>query len=206
MLTGAANPSSYSMMLSCNSGVYSTSYCCGGAFSNNSRYNQNCCDRSFDVDLHPFGSPYAPAVGIPLFGASKVYDQFTVVNLTDSSENTRCNASAATASGDVSKPGVTTSSDHSVAVGVGVGIPLGILFLASLGLFFRERSRTKHVTMLLQEKNLALHESSNDDFRRYQYEVSDPPRELGSTLKKPSELHSTPVIELQPNEARSRPL
>ena len=205
MLTAEANPSSYSMILSCNAGVFPTSYCCGGDFQNSSRYNQNCCDESFDVDPHPFGSPYAPAVGIPGFGASKVLNQFSVANSTDQVENAHCNVSTTAAPGNFSKPGVTTSSDHSVAVGVGVGVPLGLLFLTSLGLLFRERSRTKHVTMLLKEKNLAPHAFKNDDFRQYQYEVSGPPRELGSTLKKPSELHWIPLTELQSTEAERRP-
>lgn len=202
MLTGAANPSSYSMMLPCNSGVFSTSYCCGGGFTNNSRYNENCCDKSFDVDPHPFGNPYAPAVGVPLFGATSVHNQFTVANSTDQSASASCNASTTAAPGNSSKPGITTRSDHSVAVGVGVGVPLGLLFLTSLGLLFRERSRTRHVTMLLEEKKFAIHDLNNDDFRRYQYEASGPPQELGSTLKKPSELHSIPVTELQSTEAK----
>ena len=176
---------------------------------NNSRYSQNCCDKSFDVDPHPFGAPFAPAVGIPRFGASHVYNQFTIANSTDQFANASCNASTTAAPGNFSKSGVTTPSDHSVAVGVGVGVPLGLLFLTSLGLFFRERSRTKHVTMLLQEKNVAPHESNNDDFGQYQYEISGPPRELGSTigstLKKPSELHSIPMTELQSKEAKRRP-
>ena len=173
---------------------------------NNTRYNQNCCEKSFDVDPHPFGSPYAPAVGIPPFGTFHVYNQFAIANSTDQLENTSCNASATAAPGNLSMPGVTTPSDHSVAVGVGVGVPLGLLFLTSLGLLFRERSRTKHVTMLLQEKNLAPHEPSHDDLRRYQYEASGPQRELGSTLKQPGELHSIPMTELPLKEAKRRPL
>ena len=192
-------------MLSCNPGVYATSYCCGGDFMNNSRYNQNCCDESFEVNTHPFGSPYAPAVGIPDFGAKHVNNQFTIANTTENFENTSCSPSTTATPDSSSKPDVTRPSDHSVAVGVGVGVPLGLLFLTSLGLFVRERSRTRHVTMLLQEKNLVPHEIKNDDSRRYQYEVSGPPRELGSTLRKPGELHSIPVTELQSNEAQSRP-
>ena len=172
---------------------------------NNSRYNQNCCDKSFDVDRQPFGAPFAPAVGIPRFGASHVYNQFTVANSTDQFANASCNTSTTAAPGNFSKPGVTTQSDHSVAVGVGVGVPLGLLFLTSLGLLFRERSRTKHVTMLLREKNLAPHELNNEDFGQDQYEVSGPPRELRPTLKKPSELHSIPMMELQSREAERRP-
>lgn len=205
MLTVAINPSSHSMMLSCNLGVWPTSYCCGGDSLKNTSYNEDCCGKSFDVDPHPFGSPYAPAVGIPRFGAYHVYNQFTIANSTDQSENVSCNASTTAAPGNLSKPCVTTPSDHSVAVGVGVGVPLGLLFLTSLGLLFRERTRTKHVTMLLQEKNLALHESNKDDFRRYQYEASGPPWELGSTWQ-PGELHSIPMTEFPSKEAKRRPL
>lgn len=208
MLTVAANPSSYSMLLSCNPGVFGTDYCCGGDFFNRTQYNENCCSSSFDAGKHPFGSPFAPAVGVPHFGASSIADQFTLANSAKQSGNAVSATSiispaSTTSPGKSSEPKEGRSSVSPVVIGVGLGVPLGVLLLVSIGLlFWRDRKMSRRIVMLSRRKDSVPLYHGADVYSGQPGSAPEPPKELRAAPKKPWELNSKPVAELHSREVQ----
>lgn len=122
----------YTPIWSCSpQGTGGRDFCCG--YSNGS----SCCDDSFVLGVT--GVAFQPG-----------FDAF-VQNLTDSATNTSGSASAQTSSPVPVPSAASDSGDIGTKVGLGVGIPLGILVAGILGfLFWRESRKTRGIQPLAQ--------------------------------------------------------
>ena len=97
------------------------------------------------------------------------------------------------------QPTRASSSSHTVEISAGVGVPLGIIFLSSLGYIIWSRSG-KHLNKKSEVdggQQTSNHEARRNGLRAEQYEMSSrvAPQGLEYAGYWPGELHSTPVHE-----------
>lgn len=168
-----ASRSWFSNLYPCPGGSLTNSWCCGD--TDEAHYHTNttsCCKQAFaSINI---GRPVNNPTG----------SNTTTSNATSSTGNST--SSSTTPVSAVMTPPSASSTNKSAAIGAGVGVPLGVLLLVSLGfLFYRER---RHRLQL--ERDLQTHYNSN----YYTKTPIDPdfkaPPPDGSTGNSPQELSS----------------
>ena len=201
-LTSEAATHSFSNVYHCpwNNGSAIGNWCCG-AQEGTAEAGLGCCNTTlFDIDSTGgfgtfFGSAYESNVSATNNSASTATQG--IPNSVPSNQAACSLGANSTASQNtpISKP--QQQSREPVAIGVGVGIPLGMIVFGSLLLLFREHNLRLHAestTVIINGKRLhagkstgrALHERGNHNA----------PQELGQEPKHPHELYSRELYEV----------
>ena len=184
-----AHENSYCNIVSCIPvGEWGNSYCCMD------KGNESCCDSTF---FNPIGEPFA-------FPLKSEYHVSNTTSTSTSADNTTTpspgvadaatspSSTAAPSAATTSSPAQKTSTNHSVAIGAGVGVPLGLLVVSILGfLLYRERKLRRNAETLAQQSGAWM----PDNKKSY---ISNAPQELAvdSYNNAPAELGSRHVAEL----------
>ena len=226
-LTWEAATHSFSNVYHCawNNGSAAGNWCCG-AQEGTAEAEAGCCNTTlFDIDSTGgfgvfFGSAYESHVSATNNSAStatqgipnSVPSNESHVSATNNSASTAtqsipnsvssnqaaCSLGANSTIGQntpISKP--QQQSREPVAIGVGVGIPLGMIAFGSLLLLFREhnlRLRAESTTGIVNGKRFNAGKSTGRAL--HEWRNHNAPQELGQEPKHPHELYSREVYEV----------
>lgn len=179
-------------LVPCTHGIVTGDFCC---FSP-ARGNHGCCNRKFR--LWQFGA--ANGAGMPFAPIGTQSTSLSAGSPTSSLPSTSTSASLACAVTPASSSPATISmssipqgsSSNLTAIGLGVGVPLGIILLLNLGfLVFRERRHRINTQQLIEEAIAAA-----DEAHKAEREYLGLSRELGHIVKGVGELDSREVFEI----------
>ena len=201
-LTREAAIHSFSNVYHCawNNGSAGGIWCCG-AQEGTPESEAGCCDTTLFNAGFPngFGSFYAPATELNISAKNTSASSATQsISSSGPSNPVTCSPEAnptASQNAPTSKP--QQQSHERAAIGVGVGIPLGVIAFGSLLLLFREhklRLRAESTAGISNDKR--FHQWKRTGRAHLKSQDHNAPQELGDERKQPNELDSQEVHEV----------
>ncbi len=201
-LTWEAAIHSYSNLYHCGwkNGSAKGLWCCG-AQEGTAEGDAGCCNTTlFDpMSTGGFLNFFAPATELNISATNTSASNATQsISNSGPSNPVACSPGAnptTSQNAPTSKP--QQQSHGRVAIGVGVGIPLGVIAFGSLLLLFREHKLRLHAEStagIINDKRLNRGERTGRAL--YEAEDHNPPQELGHERNHPAELNSQEVHEI----------